>query len=162
MRWITLFSAGTVGYCSVLASFPSASRRSVCVEFQVPQSCYSFWQNNFFFLAEQRQSRLVEARDKRNSLVRQRKYVRKLLKKFQPKAIFQIHQFQEQFFQEKKAGSSMKWAYKEENTFEKRRAEGEKIRKKYPDRIPVIVEKVSTLDGGHVRLITGHVAYVEF
>lgn len=37
---------------------------------------------------------------------------------------------------------TMKWAYKEENTFEKRRAEGEKIRRKYPDRIPVIVEKV--------------------
>lgn len=35
----------------------------------------------------------------------------------------------------------MKWAYKEENTFDKRRAEGEKIRRKYPDRIPVIVEK---------------------
>jgi hypothetical protein len=36
----------------------------------------------------------------------------------------------------------MKWTYKEENQFEKRRAEGEKIRRKYPDRIPVIVEKV--------------------
>ena len=36
----------------------------------------------------------------------------------------------------------MKWTYKEENPFEKRRAEGEKIRRKYPDRIPVIVEKV--------------------
>lgn len=35
----------------------------------------------------------------------------------------------------------MKWTYKEENSFEKRRAEGEKIRRKYPDRIPVIVEK---------------------
>ncbi|VDK85364.1 unnamed protein product [Litomosoides sigmodontis] len=35
----------------------------------------------------------------------------------------------------------MKWVYKEENPFEKRRAEGEKIRRKYPDRIPVIVEK---------------------
>lgn len=35
----------------------------------------------------------------------------------------------------------MKWSYKEENSFEKRRAEGEKIRRKYPDRIPVIVEK---------------------
>jgi len=35
----------------------------------------------------------------------------------------------------------MKWQYKEENSFEKRRAEGEKIRKKHPDRIPVIVEK---------------------
>merc|ERR1712048_31112 len=35
----------------------------------------------------------------------------------------------------------MKWEYKEEHPFEKRRAEGEKIRKKYPDRVPVIVEK---------------------
>ncbi|VDP13775.1 unnamed protein product [Soboliphyme baturini] len=35
----------------------------------------------------------------------------------------------------------MKWQYKEENSFEKRRSEGEKIRRKYPDRIPVIVEK---------------------
>lgn len=41
------------------------------------------------------------------------------------------------------SGSSarMKWEYKEEHSFEKRRAEGEKIRKKYPDRVPVIVEK---------------------
>ena len=31
----------------------------------------------------------------------------------------------------------MKWQYKEEHPFEKRRAEGEKIRKKYPDRVPV-------------------------
>lgn len=31
----------------------------------------------------------------------------------------------------------MKWQYKEENPFEKRKAEGEKIRKKYPDRVPV-------------------------
>ena len=29
----------------------------------------------------------------------------------------------------------------EEHPFEKRRAEGEKIRRKYPDRVPVIVEK---------------------
>ncbi|WKX94882.1 hypothetical protein Q1695_011836 [Nippostrongylus brasiliensis] len=36
---------------------------------------------------------------------------------------------------------NMKWAYKEENNFEKRRAEGDKIRRKYPDRIPVIVER---------------------
>ncbi len=35
----------------------------------------------------------------------------------------------------------MKWQYKEDNAFEKRRAEGEKIRRKYPDRVPVIVEK---------------------
>ena len=31
----------------------------------------------------------------------------------------------------------MKWEYKEEHPFDKRRAEGEKIRKKYPDRVPV-------------------------
>ncbi|XP_076315338.1 gamma-aminobutyric acid receptor-associated protein-like [Tachypleus tridentatus] len=35
----------------------------------------------------------------------------------------------------------MKWKYKEEHTFESRRIEGEKIRKKYPDRVPIIVEK---------------------
>jgi len=32
-------------------------------------------------------------------------------------------------------------SYKEEHPFEKRRAEGEKIRRKYPNRVPVIVEK---------------------
>ena len=31
----------------------------------------------------------------------------------------------------------MKWAFKEEKTFERRREEGERIRKKYPDRVPV-------------------------
>lgn len=35
----------------------------------------------------------------------------------------------------------MRFSYKEENDFSKRKAEGEKIRKKYPDRVPVIVEK---------------------
>lgn len=35
----------------------------------------------------------------------------------------------------------MKFQYKQEHPFEKRKAEGEKIRKKYIDRIPVIVEK---------------------
>lgn len=34
----------------------------------------------------------------------------------------------------------MKWQYKEENSLEKRKAEGEKIRKKYPDRVPVSEE----------------------
>ncbi|KAL7880193.1 hypothetical protein SRHO_G00024470 [Serrasalmus rhombeus] len=34
-----------------------------------------------------------------------------------------------------------RFQYKEEHPFEKRRSEGEKIRKKYPDRVPVIVEK---------------------
>merc|ERR1712243_336245 len=37
----------------------------------------------------------------------------------------------------------MKWQYKEEHPFEKRRAEGEKIRRKYPDRVPVIVKKIT-------------------
>lgn len=36
----------------------------------------------------------------------------------------------------------MKWKYKEENSFEKRKAEADKIREKYPDRVPVIVEKL--------------------
>ena len=35
----------------------------------------------------------------------------------------------------------MMWQYKEEHSFEKRKTEGEKIRRKYPDRVPVIVEK---------------------
>jgi len=35
----------------------------------------------------------------------------------------------------------MKWQYKEEHPFEKRKSEGEKIRRKYPDRVPVIVER---------------------
>jgi len=35
----------------------------------------------------------------------------------------------------------MKFQYKSDYPFEKRKAEGEKIRRKYPDRVPVIVEK---------------------
>lgn len=35
----------------------------------------------------------------------------------------------------------MRWQYKENHSFEKRKAEAEKMRRKYPDRIPVIVEK---------------------
>ena len=33
------------------------------------------------------------------------------------------------------------FSFQEDHPFEKRRAEGEKIRRKYPDRVPVIVEK---------------------
>ena len=33
----------------------------------------------------------------------------------------------------------MKWAYKDDNPFEARRLEGEKIRRKYPDRVPVSI-----------------------
>lgn len=31
----------------------------------------------------------------------------------------------------------MKWQYKEQHPFESRKKEGEKIRRKYPDRVPV-------------------------
>lgn len=37
----------------------------------------------------------------------------------------------------------MKFQYKEEHPFEKRRAEGDKIRKKYPDRVPVSFSKTN-------------------
>jgi len=33
----------------------------------------------------------------------------------------------------------MKWQYKEQHPFENRKREGEKIRRKYPDRVPVSV-----------------------
>jgi hypothetical protein len=39
----------------------------------------------------------------------------------------------------------MKWEYKEEHPFEKRRAEGEKIRKKYPDRVPVNIANLFSI-----------------
>ncbi|KAH8237589.1 hypothetical protein KR038_001212 [Drosophila bunnanda] len=39
----------------------------------------------------------------------------------------------------------MKFQYKEEHAFEKRRAEGDKIRRKYPDRVP------STKGGGKTK-----------
>ena len=44
--------------------------------------------------------------------------------------VFYLHEFYE-------IVAKMRWQYKEENSFEKRRSEGEKIRKKYPDRVPV-------------------------
>lgn len=37
----------------------------------------------------------------------------------------------------------MKWAFKEEHSLENRCQESSKIRSKYPDRIPVIVEKAA-------------------
>jgi hypothetical protein len=39
----------------------------------------------------------------------------------------------------------MKFQYKEEHPFEKRKAEGEKIRRKYPDRVPVSSTLISRL-----------------
>lgn len=45
-------------------------------------------------------------------------------------------------FSVKQSKFRMKWQYKEENSLEKRKAEGEKIRKKYPDRVPVSEEKL--------------------
>merc|ERR1712018_394842 len=41
-----------------------------------------------------------------------------------------------------KTQSEMKWQFKEDHTFDQRCAESQKIRQKYPDRIPVIVQKV--------------------
>jgi len=38
--------------------------------------------------------------------------------------------------------ATMKWQFKEENALNNRQAESAKIRSKYPERIPVIVEKV--------------------
>ena len=35
----------------------------------------------------------------------------------------------------------MEWEYKSYHAFERRRTEAEKIRRKYPDRVPVIVER---------------------
>lgn len=46
----------------------------------------------------------------------------------------------------------MKWLYKEEHPFEKRRQEGEKIRKKYPDRVPVRKE-TTDIDKSHSHCI---------
>jgi GABA(A) receptor-associated protein len=40
----------------------------------------------------------------------------------------------------------MKFQYKEEHPFEKRKAEGEKIRRKYPDRVPVSIHLVLKID----------------
>jgi hypothetical protein len=39
----------------------------------------------------------------------------------------------------------MKFQYKEEHPFEKRKAEGEKIRRKYPDRVPVSITLICRL-----------------
>ncbi|CAK9297922.1 unnamed protein product [Gordionus sp. m RMFG-2023] len=38
------------------------------------------------------------------------------------------------------------WKYKEENAFSKRKSESEKILQKYPDRIPIIIEKIPYSD----------------
>ncbi|PWY99373.1 putative ATG8-essential for autophagy [Testicularia cyperi] len=40
----------------------------------------------------------------------------------------------------------MRSAFKNEHSFEKRKAEAERIRQKYPDRIPVICEKADRTD----------------
>lgn len=50
----------------------------------------------------------------------------------------------------------MKWEYKEEHSFEKRRAEGEKIRKKYPDRVPVRNFSFMSVRGNEIKY-DGHV-----
>jgi len=50
----------------------------------------------------------------------------------------------------------MKFQYKEEHPFEKRKAEGEKIRRKYPDRVPVSTTLICRLitKGFCIRLHT--------
>merc|ERR1712242_113353 len=42
----------------------------------------------------------------------------------------------------KKKQENMKWQFKEDHTLDQRQQESNKIRQKYPDRIPVIVKKV--------------------
>ena len=44
----------------------------------------------------------------------------------------------------------MKWQFKDDHTFDHRREESAKIRGRYPDRIPVIVEKA---DGSSIESI---------
>uniref|UniRef100_A0A8C4QN98 Gamma-aminobutyric acid receptor-associated protein-like 2 n=1 Tax=Eptatretus burgeri TaxID=7764 RepID=A0A8C4QN98_EPTBU len=44
----------------------------------------------------------------------------------------------------------MKWMFKEDHSFDHRRAESSKIRNKYPDRVPVIVEKVPASQIGEI------------
>ena len=56
-------------------------------------------------------------------------------------------------------------SFQEDHPFEKRRAEGEKIRRKYPDRVPVIVEKspkarIGDLDKKKYLVPSG--SYLEF
>lgn len=46
---------------------------------------------------------------------------------------------------------TMKFQYKEDNVFEKRKTEGEKIRKKYPDRVPVRRSSTMTTTSMAVR-----------
>jgi Autophagy protein Atg8 ubiquitin like len=45
----------------------------------------------------------------------------------------------------------MKFQYKEEHVFEKRKAEGEKIRRKYPDRVPVSIFYFNMISKGRAK-----------
>jgi hypothetical protein len=47
----------------------------------------------------------------------------------------------------------MKFQYKEEHPFEKRRAEGDKIRRKYPDRVPVSKDFLFSQNGEQKKRI---------
>jgi GABA(A) receptor-associated protein len=44
----------------------------------------------------------------------------------------------------------MKWQYRNEHTFRERQAEAEKLRNKFPDRVPVIVERSPTASIGQL------------
>lgn len=49
---------------------------------------------------------------------------------------------------------NMKFMYKEEHPFEKRRSEGEKIRKKYPDRVPVSASQQYSISLASISCVT--------
>lgn len=46
----------------------------------------------------------------------------------------------------------MKFQYKEEHPFEKRKTEGEKIRRKYPDRVPVSIPPQNCIKTKEVQM----------
>jgi GABA(A) receptor-associated protein len=48
----------------------------------------------------------------------------------------------------------MRSKFKDEHPFEKRKAEAERIRQKYADRIPVSVHRLTTLDGRVKRILS--------
>jgi len=57
----------------------------------------------------------------------------------------------------------MKFQYKEEHPFEKRKAEGEKIRRKYPDRVPVsptLICRLRKKDCAYVHTYTYIYTYI--
>merc|ERR1711976_945004 len=56
----------------------------------------------------------------------------------------------EKNYLKRKTQENMKWQFKEDHTLDQRCQESNKIRQKYPDRIPVIVQKV---EGSNIEKI---------